>query len=246
MTFTQTGGNLAADEYSRRCADADLPSARRPTSPPSRPPEPVEPETEHRSHEPERHHRPSRPATARRSPTSGAGSGPAVVLVCGGSTDRGSNAGLAAVLSATNTVTTSTRRPGRQRRHAAVRGRAGGRGHRRRDRGDRAGRLASTAPRRAARLPSTRPRRSAPRSEARHLGGAPISSIRPAPAARHRRAVPQAARRRPSGGGGRVLHGGGRPAPEGVRRVREDSAVLRGPGEDRPHSCTTACAWATT
>src|SRR6476619_6060533 len=38
------------------------------------------------------------------------GSGPAVVLVCGGSTDRGSNAGLAAVLSATNTVYNFDRR----------------------------------------------------------------------------------------------------------------------------------------
>jgi pimeloyl-ACP methyl ester carboxylesterase len=39
-----------------------------------------------------------------------AGSGPAVVLVCGGSTDRGSNAGLAAVLSSTNTVYNVDRR----------------------------------------------------------------------------------------------------------------------------------------
>jgi pimeloyl-ACP methyl ester carboxylesterase len=38
------------------------------------------------------------------------GTGPAVVLVCGGSTDRGSNAGLAAVLSATNTVFNFDRR----------------------------------------------------------------------------------------------------------------------------------------
>lgn len=38
------------------------------------------------------------------------GSGPAVVLVCGGSTDRGANAGLAAVLSATNTVFNFDRR----------------------------------------------------------------------------------------------------------------------------------------
>jgi pimeloyl-ACP methyl ester carboxylesterase len=38
------------------------------------------------------------------------GTGPAVVLVCGGSTDRGSNAGLAAVLSATNTVYNFDRR----------------------------------------------------------------------------------------------------------------------------------------
>jgi pimeloyl-ACP methyl ester carboxylesterase len=38
------------------------------------------------------------------------GSGPAVVLVCGGSTDRGSNAGLAAVLSGTNTVYNFDRR----------------------------------------------------------------------------------------------------------------------------------------
>jgi alpha-beta hydrolase superfamily lysophospholipase len=38
------------------------------------------------------------------------GSGPAVVLVCGGSTDRGSNAGLAAVLSATTTVFNFDRR----------------------------------------------------------------------------------------------------------------------------------------
>ena len=39
-----------------------------------------------------------------------AGSGPAVVLICGGSTDRGSLAGLAAVLSATNTVYNVDRR----------------------------------------------------------------------------------------------------------------------------------------
>jgi pimeloyl-ACP methyl ester carboxylesterase len=39
-----------------------------------------------------------------------AGSGPAVVLVCGGSTDRWSNAGLAGVLSATNTVFNFDRR----------------------------------------------------------------------------------------------------------------------------------------
>ena len=38
------------------------------------------------------------------------GSGPAVVLVCGGSTDRGANAGLAAILSATNTVFNFDRR----------------------------------------------------------------------------------------------------------------------------------------
>jgi pimeloyl-ACP methyl ester carboxylesterase len=38
------------------------------------------------------------------------GSGPAVVLVCGGSTDRMANAGLAAVLSATNTVYNFDRR----------------------------------------------------------------------------------------------------------------------------------------
>ena len=38
------------------------------------------------------------------------GSGPAVVLICGGSTDRGSLAGLAAVLSATNTVYNVDRR----------------------------------------------------------------------------------------------------------------------------------------
>jgi pimeloyl-ACP methyl ester carboxylesterase len=38
------------------------------------------------------------------------GSGPAVVLVCGGSTDRGANAGLAGVLSATNTVFNFDRR----------------------------------------------------------------------------------------------------------------------------------------
>ncbi len=38
------------------------------------------------------------------------GSGPAVVLLCGGSTDRGSNAGLASVLSATNTVYNVDRR----------------------------------------------------------------------------------------------------------------------------------------
>ena len=38
------------------------------------------------------------------------GTGPAVVLVCGGSTDRGSNAGLAAVLAATNTVYNFDRR----------------------------------------------------------------------------------------------------------------------------------------
>jgi pimeloyl-ACP methyl ester carboxylesterase len=38
------------------------------------------------------------------------GSGPAVVLVCGGSADRGSNAGLAAVLSTTNTVYNFDRR----------------------------------------------------------------------------------------------------------------------------------------
>jgi pimeloyl-ACP methyl ester carboxylesterase len=38
------------------------------------------------------------------------GSGPAVVLICGGSTDRGSLAGLAGVLSATNTVYNVDRR----------------------------------------------------------------------------------------------------------------------------------------
>jgi pimeloyl-ACP methyl ester carboxylesterase len=38
------------------------------------------------------------------------GGGPAVVLVCGGSTDRGANAGLAAVLAATNTVYNFDRR----------------------------------------------------------------------------------------------------------------------------------------
>jgi len=38
------------------------------------------------------------------------GSGPAVVLICGGSTDRGSLAGLAAILSATNTVYNVDRR----------------------------------------------------------------------------------------------------------------------------------------
>ena len=165
------------------------------------------------------------------------GSGPAVVLVCGGSTDRGvERRSGGRPVGHQHGLQLRSSGPRRQRRHAAVRGRAGDRGHRRRHRGDRrAGRPLRHLVGRRARPPRGRGAR-LDRPEARHLGGSVLRRSGPAPAARYRRAVPQAARRRPSGGGGRVLHGGGRPAAKGVRRVREDPAVLRGPGEDRPHA----------
>ena len=106
------------------------------------------------------------------------GGGPAIVLVSGGSVDRGANAGLAAALAdGLHRLQLRPSRPRRQRRHGAVRGRARDRGHRRRHRRWPAATPTSTAARRA---PASRSRRPPPArpSTGSSCGSRPTTSTR--------------------------------------------------------------------
>ena len=184
----------------------------------------------------------------RRSRSIGSGDGPPVILVCGGSVDRMSNAGLADILASDFTVLQlRPPRPRPQRRHAAVRGRAGDRGHRRRRRGGRrigppvrlvVGRGAG-ADAAAASCPADH--------EARALGAAVHPRRDRAAAGRPGRAVRHDAGRGPPRRRGRVLHGEGRRHAGRVRRRRPEPAVVGGDRGPRPHARrTTRRSWATT
>ena len=127
-------------------------------------------------------------------------------------------------------------RPRRQRRHAAVRDRARDRGHRGRDRRGRRDRVpVRDVVRRGARA-RARPAALPGKVTKLALWEPPyIDDPAARPPADTGRDVRAAGGRGPAERRGRVLHGQGRRAAAGVRRVREDPAVLGGPGEDRPH-----------